>query len=124
MEQASIPQPSLHVHAPPALSNPSWGKRLLMPLDYEEDFGRCDVRTHLSLSLPGYLPEFPLFPPGMCQLVGCSSTGEGARQAQHKTVPVASACVSAMAWAVSRENISFSNFQDRGDGSWLITGRV
>lgn len=124
MEQASIPQPSLHFHAPPALSIPSWGKRLLMPLDYEEDFGRCDVRTHLSLSLPGYLPEFPLFPPGMCQLVGCSSTGEGARQAQHKTVPVASACVSAMARAVSRENISFSNFQDRGDGSWLITGRV
>lgn len=94
-KQASIPQPSLHSHAPPALSIPSWGKHLLMPLNYEEDFGRCDVRTHLSLSLLGYLPEFPLFPPGMCQLAGCSSTREGARQAQHKTVPVASTCVSA-----------------------------
>lgn len=57
------------------------------------DFGRCDVRMHLSL-FGGLFARIPPPPPGMSQLAGCSSTGEGARQAQHKTVPVASACVS------------------------------
>lgn len=88
-------------------------------------FGLWEVEMDLSLSLVDYFPQFPSCPRAAVAAdsstawVGCLEE-EWGNHCEHRKLPVA--LVSATILDIIRKAISFSNFQDRGDGSWLIIG--
>lgn len=126
IEQTSIPQPSTYFQCVPCWSFLSlcWGSAYSWG-----SFGRTDVEMDLSLSLVVYFPKFPSSPRD--ELACCwqharefsawrrSKAGTAFTESTER-LPVA--IVSAVIWDVIRKTIRFSNFQDRGNGCWLIIG--